>query len=42
MLRGRWHNITVVSVHAPSEEISDKAKDSFYEELEQVFEQFPK
>ena len=42
MLRGRWCNIIVVNVHAPSEEKSDEAKDSFYEELEQVFGQFPK
>jgi len=42
VLRGRWRNIIVVNVHAPSEEKSDEAKDSFYEELEQVFDQFPK
>jgi len=42
LLRGRWRNIIVVNVHAPSEEKSDEAKDSFYEELEQVFDQFPK
>jgi len=41
-LRGRWHNIIVVNVHASSEEKSDEAKDSFYEELEQVFDHFPK
>jgi len=29
-------------VHAPSEEKSDESKDSFYEELEQVFDNFPK
>jgi exonuclease III len=29
-------------VHAPSEEKSDEAKDSFYEELEQVSDHFPK
>jgi len=29
-------------VHAQSEEISEESKDSFYEELEQVFEHFPK
>ena len=33
LLRGRWRNIILVNVHAPSEE----SKDSFYEELEQVF-----
>jgi len=29
-------------VHAPSEEKSDESKDSFYEELEQVFNHFLK
>jgi len=38
VLRGRWPNIIVVNMHAPSEEKSDEAKDSFYEELEQVFD----
>ena len=37
VLRGRWCNIIVLNVHAPSEEKSDDSKDSFYEELEQVF-----
>ena len=35
-------NTIVVNVHAPSEEKSDESKDSFYEELEQVFDHFPK
>jgi len=34
VLRGRWCNIIVLNVHAPSEETSDDSKDSFYEELE--------
>ena len=38
MLKGRWLHIIVVNIHAPSEEV----KDSFYEELEEVFDQFPK
>jgi hypothetical protein len=29
-------------VHAPSKEKSDDAKDSFHEELEQDFDNFPK
>ena len=41
VLRGRWCNIIVLNVHEPSEEKSDDSKDSFYEELEQVFYQFP-
>ena len=40
VLRGRWCNI-VLNVHAPSEEKSNESKDSFYEELEQVFLSFP-
>ena len=42
MLGGRWRNIIVVNVHAPSEEKSDESKDSFYEESEQVVDYFPK
>jgi len=40
VLKGRWHNIILVNVHAPSEEKSEESKDSFYEELEQVFDHF--
>ena len=29
VLRGRWRNIIIVNVHAPSEEKSDESKDSF-------------
>jgi len=29
VMRGRWCNIIVVNVHAPSEEKSDESKDSF-------------
>jgi len=32
VLRGRWRNIIVVNVHAPSEEKSDESTDGFYEE----------
>ena len=42
VLRGRWPNIILVNVHPPSEEKSAESKDSFYEELEQVFDHFPK
>ena len=42
VLRGRWCNIIVLNVHAPSEEKGDDSKDGFYEELEQVFDHFPK
>ena len=42
VLRGRLCNIIVLIVHAPSEEKSDSSNDSFYEELEQVFDRFRK
>jgi hypothetical protein len=37
MLRGRWCDITVLNVHAPTEDKIDDVKDSFYKELERVF-----
>ena len=40
--RGRGCNIIVLNVQATSEEKSDESKDSFCEELEQVFDHFPK
>jgi hypothetical protein len=42
VLRGRWFNIIVLNVHAPTEEKSDNSKDSFYNELEHFFYHFPK
>ena len=42
VLRGRWCNIIVLNVHAPSEDKSNDSKYSFYEELEQVFDHFPR
>ena len=37
VLRGRWCNIIVLNMHAPSEDKSDDSKDNFYEELEPIF-----
>jgi hypothetical protein len=42
VLRGRRCNIIVQNAHAPTEEKNGDLKDSFYEELEQVFDHFPK
>jgi hypothetical protein len=39
--RGSWCNI-VLNVHAPTEDKIDDMKDSVYEELEGVFDKFPK
>jgi hypothetical protein len=42
VLKGRWCNIIVLNVHAPTEEKSDDSRDSFYEQLEKAFNHFPK
>jgi hypothetical protein len=42
ILRGRWFHIIVLNVHAPTEDKTDDVKDSFYEELERIFDKFPK
>jgi hypothetical protein len=41
-LRGRWCHIIVLNVHAPTEDKTDDVKDSFYEELERMFDKFSK
>jgi hypothetical protein len=42
ILRGRWCNIIVLNVHAPCEDKGGDVKDSFYEELGRLFDQFPR
>jgi exonuclease III len=42
ILRGCWCNIIVLNVHASCEDKNDDVKDSFYEELACVFDQFPR
>jgi exonuclease III len=42
ILISRWCNIIVLNVHAPCEDKGNDVKDSFYEELERVFDQFPR
>jgi hypothetical protein len=42
ILRGRWCNIIVQNVHVPTEDKIDDIKDRFYEELEQIFDKFPR
>jgi hypothetical protein len=42
ILKGCWCHIIVLNVHAPTEDKTDDVKDSFYEELERVFDKFPK
>jgi hypothetical protein len=42
ILKGCWHGIIILNVHAPTEDKMDDVKDRFYEELELVFDKFPK
>jgi exonuclease III len=42
ILRVRWCHIIVLNAHAPTEDKTDDVKDSLYEELEHVFDKFPK
>jgi hypothetical protein len=42
ILRDHWCHVLVLNVHAPTEDKTDEVKDSFYEELEHVFDKFPK
>jgi hypothetical protein len=42
VIGGRWCHIIVRNVHAPTEDKTDDVKDSFYEELERMFDKFPK
>jgi hypothetical protein len=41
-LRGSWFHIIVLKVHVPTEDKTDDVKDSFYDELECIFDKFPK
>jgi endonuclease/exonuclease/phosphatase family metal-dependent hydrolase len=42
ILGGRWCHIIVLNVHATTKDKTDEVKDRFYEELECVFDKFPK
>jgi endonuclease/exonuclease/phosphatase (EEP) superfamily protein YafD len=42
ILRGHWCHIIVLNLHAPTEGKTDYVNDSFYEEVERVFDKFPK
>jgi exonuclease III len=42
VLRCRWCNLIILNAHAPTEDKGDDSKESFYEELEGAFHNFPK
>jgi hypothetical protein len=42
ILRGRWCHIIVLNIQAPTDDKTDNVKDSFYEEVEHVFDKLPR
>jgi hypothetical protein len=42
ILRGRWCHFIVLNIHVPTEDKINYVKDSFYKEVEGVFNAFPK
>ena len=40
-LKSQWCDIIVVNLHDPSENKVDDVKDSYYEEIVRLFDQFP-
>jgi hypothetical protein len=42
ILRGRWCDIFVLNVHVRTEDKIDYLKNRFYEDLEHVFDKYPK
>jgi hypothetical protein len=42
ILRGRWFHTIVLNVHVPTEDKTNDVKDSLYEELQRIFDKFPR
>jgi hypothetical protein len=40
-LKGKYHNITIINIHAPPEQKDEDTKERFYAELQQIQEKVP-
>jgi hypothetical protein len=40
-IKGKFNNLSIISVHAPTEEKTDEEKGKFYEYIQMVPTQFP-
>jgi exonuclease III len=41
-IKGKFNNLSIISVHAPTEEKTDEEKEKFYEDLKIVHNKIPK
>ena len=41
-LKGKFHNLTIINIHAPKEDKEEEIKEQFYEELQRIQDRVPK
>jgi hypothetical protein len=41
-LKGKFHNLSIICVHVPTEDKSDEVKEQFFEDLQKVYDRIPR